>query len=539
MNVEIIIQGLDFHQDVEPLVKEFFPGLVNDRPVRVVLETKETEFTVSVFASEASSTSETAVVTDGVTAEGSSTPGTAAVTDGAPAEGSSAAETAIVTDDATADCFLTVESSAVTLLDRVTFTSENEKIRHRDYRNALLKGLYRALCSYTGRQMPWGVLTGVRPTKLIFERIERGEAGHLAFMEEKYCVSREKAALATRIAAVEYQLLEGIDYKHGYSLYVGIPFCPSICNYCSFGSHPIDRFSDCVEPYIEALIKEIAYAGTCFPERKLETVYFGGGTPTSISAEQLRRLLRCVKDNFDMSYVREFTVEAGRPDSITRDKLVMLLEEGVTRISINPQSMVQRTLDTIGRRHTVEQVRDAYSLARELGCDNINMDLIAGLSGESIEDFRTTLAEIERLEPDSITVHTLAHKRAARLTTDSELYAGLEATDVALMVDEAAAFMKQHGYEPYYLYRQKNMTDNLENVGYARPGKEGLYNILIMEEKQMILACGSGASSKFVRDNGDKRFERVENVKNVHEYIARIDEMIERKRRYIAENDIR
>ena len=200
--------------------------------------------------------------------------------------------------------------------------------------------------------------------------------------------------------------------------------------------------------------------------------------------------------------------------------------------------MVQRTLDTIGRKHTAAETIEAFRLARNLGFDNINMDLIAGLSGEDPEDFKYTLAELKKLDPDSITVHTLALKRAARLTTDSELYEGLEARNVADMVDIAASFMKENGYEPYYLYRQKNMTDNLENVGYARKGKEGLYNILIMEEKQIILACGSGASSKFVRDAGDKRFERVENVKNVQEYINRIDEMIARKLDYIAEHGI-
>ncbi|MBO7633754.1 MAG: coproporphyrinogen dehydrogenase HemZ, partial [Lachnospiraceae bacterium] len=284
--------------------------------------------------------------------------------------------------------------------------------------------------------------------------------------------------------------------------------------------------------------KEIRAVSSCFPGRVLETVYFGGGTPTSISAGQLRELIRCVKESFDMSGVREFTVEAGRPDSITEDKLLMLKDEGITRISINPQSMVERTLETIGRRHTAQQVRDAFAMARKLGFNNINMDLIAGLTGEDINDFNFTLSEIEKLDPDSVTVHTLARKRAARLTTEGELYEGNEAKDVALMVETAASFMKEHGYEPYYLYRQKNMTDNLENVGYARPGKEGLYNILIMEEKQIILACGSGASSKFVRDAGDKRFERVENVKNVHEYIDRIDEMISRKLDYIAEHGI-
>ncbi len=492
-NVAINMSGLDFRQDVEPLIKEFYPLLYNEAgAVRIDFELAEDEMVLSVAEEPCGQGSESA--------------------------------------------------ASVEPADRITegFSSEEEKpkLRHRAYRNQLLRALYRLLSKHTGKTLPWGTLTGVRPTKLIFERIERGEAKHLQFMDENYYVSKEKAALATRIAAVEYQLLNAIDYQKGYSLYIGIPFCPSICNYCSFGSHPISRFADCVEPYIEALKKEIKAVSGCFPGRTLETVYFGGGTPTSVSAEQLRSLIRCVKENFDISGVREFTVEAGRPDSITEDKLRMLLEEGITRISINPQSMVERTLETIGRKHTAAQVRDAFALARSLGFDNINMDLIAGLTGEDIDDFKYTLSEIEKLDPDSVTVHTLARKRAARLTTEGELYEGNEAKDVALMVETAASFMKDHGYEPYYLYRQKNMTDNLENVGYARPGKEGLYNILIMEEKQIILACGSGASSKFVRDAGDKRFERVENVKNVHEYTDRIDEMIARKLDYIAEHGI-
>ena len=485
-NVLIEMRGLDFLQDVEPLIKEFFPLLYSEAgPVKLVFNLNDEEINIDLYDGENGENSPCANVR----------------------EAFSSCETA-------------------------------PKKRHRDYRNQLLRAVYRLLNSRTGIRLPWGILTGVRPTKLVYERIERGEAKNLQFMADTYYVSQEKAALATRIAAVEYQLLDELDYKNGYSLYIGIPFCPSICNYCSFGSHPIGKFEAFVEPYLSALKKELEAVSHCFPERKLQTVYFGGGTPTSVTAEELRPVIRCVKENFDISGVREFTVEAGRPDSITRDKLQMLKEEGITRISVNPQTMVQRTLDTIGRKHTAAETIEAFRLARNLGFDNINMDLIAGLSGEDPEDFKYTLAELKKLDPDSITVHTLALKRAARLTTDSELYEGLEARNVADMVDIAASFMKENGYEPYYLYRQKNMTDNLENVGYARKGKEGLYNILIMEEKQIILACGSGASSKFVRDAGDKRFERVENVKNVQEYINRIDEMIARKLDYIAEHGI-
>ncbi|MCR5329767.1 MAG: coproporphyrinogen dehydrogenase HemZ, partial [Lachnospiraceae bacterium] len=356
-------------------------------------------------------------------------------------------------------------------------------------------------------------------------------------MKEKYYCSEEKASLAARTAALEYQLLDGIDYKNGYSLYVGIPFCPSICNYCTFGSHPIGKFSDLVEPYIEALCKEIESSAvicandSVLSKRKLETVYIGGGTPTALEAEQLHRIISCIKKYFDWDSVHEFTVEAGRPDSITEEKLQMLKKAGVGRISINPQSFVERTLELIGRSHTTKQVFEAFETARRIGFDNINMDLIAGLTGEDAEDFGYTLECVRMIMPESLTVHTLAQKRAARLTTSPELYEEYGHGNVTDMLALAAEFTKDNGYRPYYMYRQKNMTDNLENVGYSKAGKECLYNILIMEEVQPILALGAGASSKFVRET-DGRFGRIENVKNVREYVERIDEMIERKKNY-------
>ena len=406
-----------------------------------------------------------------------------------------------------------------------------EKRRHRAYRNSVLRELYKAISQKTGRTLPWGILTGVRPTKLCFERLKTGTVGNITYMTGEYLCSPKKAGMAQKIAAKELELLSRFDYTNGYSLYVGFPFCPSICNYCSFGSHPIEKFKDKVDAYIEALLKEITESAPILKDRKLQTIYFGGGTPTAVSCEQLRAVIRRVKDCFDLSNVLEFTVEAGRPDSVDEEKLSMLKEEGITRISINPQTMVQRTLDLIGRRHTVEQTVDAFNLARKLGFDNINMDLIAGLTGECFEDMKHTLDEVARLSPDSITVHTLALKRAARLKTESERYEGMEATDVGRMVEYASDFCIEKGYNPYYLYRQKNMTENLENTGYAREGKEGLYNILIMEEVQQILALGAGASSKFIDRNrtGGRRFGRIENVKNVSEYIDRIDEMIRRK----------
>ena len=270
-------------------------------------------------------------------------------------------------------------------------------------------------------------------------------------------------------------------------------------------------------------------------EKRLATVYFGGGTPTALSAEELRDVIRTVKRYFPTEQIAEWTVEAGRPDTITTEKLQMLFDEGISRISINPQTMNQKTLDVIGRMHTTEDICRAYEEARRIGFDNINMDLIIGLTGENAEDVEKTLRKIGELSPDSVTVHTLALKRAARLNIEKEQYEDKGAVQVGDMLTASVKFAKENGYAPYYLYRQKNMEENLENVGYARPGKEGLYNILIMEEKQTIVALGAGASTKAVYPDG--RIERCENVKDVNNYIARIDEMIERKRSFFKDFD--
>lgn len=415
-----------------------------------------------------------------------------------------------------------------------TYQNEGTPDR-RMYRNYLHRKLYRMLSEATGKELPWGTLTGVRPTKLALERRLRGESPETIanYFKTEYLCSEEKTALCLKVVENESRLLAGITKQDSYSIYIGIPFCPSICLYCSFSSYPIKQYEAYVEPYLEALFREIDFAAGCFPGKKLTSIYIGGGTPTTLSAEQLRRLLHKIKQSFDFTYLREWTVEAGRPDSITREKLMVLKEEGITRISINPQTMQQRTLDLIGRRHTAEQIKEAFHLARECGHANINMDLIVGLTGEGKQDVEATLSEIEGLGPDSITVHTLAIKRAARLNAEKERYQSLKSHEASAMLAACEAYMAGHSYEPYYLYRQKNMSDNLENVGYAREGKEGLYNVLIMEERHTILALGAGGSTKFMFAEED-RLERVENVKNVKEYVARIDEMIERKQSFLS-----
>lgn len=409
-------------------------------------------------------------------------------------------------------------------------TDVDECADRKETKNCLKALLYQMLSEYTGQTLPWGNLTGIRPTKIPMALLEAGKSNvEIAdHMRKTYFTSNEKTALAIMIANREKHILEHIHYEDGYSLYIGIPFCPSICLYCSFSSSPLHIWKDQVDAYLDALCKEIAFGAEAYRDKILDTIYIGGGTPTTLSPSQMDRLLTEVEKHFDLSHLQEFTVEAGRPDSITREKLQVLMEHKVSRISINPQTMNQKTLDIIGRRHTVEQTVEAFKMARQLGFDNINMDLIVGLPGEELPQVEHTMKEVTRLDPDSITVHSLAVKRAARLNIFKDEYKEMTFTNNQEIMDLTAAYAGNAGMSPYYLYRQKNMAGNFENVGYARTGKAGIYNILIMEEKQSILALGAGASTKVVR--GADRIDRIENVKDIRNYIERIDEMIERKK---------
>ena len=396
-------------------------------------------------------------------------------------------------------------------------------------KNVLNSMLYELFRDYTGQDLPWGNLTGIRPTKIPMALLEQGwKNTEIAdYMRKTYYTSNEKTALSIMIANRERHILKDINYEDGYSLYVGIPFCPSICLYCSFSSSPLSVWKNKVDTYLDALCKEIEACARIYRNRKLDTIYMGGGTPTTLEPYQMDRLLTKIEECFDRSYLKEFTVEAGRPDSITREKLEVLRKHGISRISINPQTMNQSTLDIIGRRHTVEQTVEAFHLARELGFDNINMDLIVGLPGEEYEQVEHTMKEVTALDPDSITVHSLAVKRAARLNMFKDQYKEMTFTNNQQIMEMTARYAYQAGHSPYYLYRQKNMAGNFENVGYAKPDSAGIYNILIMEEKQSILALGAGATSKKV---SGELIERTENVKDIKNYVERIDEMIERKR---------
>ncbi|MBQ7447253.1 MAG: coproporphyrinogen dehydrogenase HemZ [Eubacterium sp.] len=437
-------------------------------------------------------------------------------------------------------------------------------------KDALKQCLYHLLQEATGQNLPWGSLTGIRPAKIPMKMMEEGHSDEeiRAHMKETYFTSDPKIDLCMTVAKKERDILNRLDAKNGYSLYVGIPFCPTTCAYCSFTSYPLAKWAERVDEYLDALEKEIRFTGEYFDQtatgirkngtgavertgeagrRHLDTVYIGGGTPTTLLPHQMDRLLTMLETHLDLSGVHEFTVEGGRPDSITREKLEVLRAHQISRISINPQTMQQKTLDLIGRRHAVEQTKESFLLAREVGFTNINMDLIVGLPEETIADVEDTLKQIEVLAPDNLTIHSLAIKRAARLKMQQEDFSGMHMENTWETIDLTAAYCEKMGLEPYYMYRQKNMAGNFENVGYARPGCEGLYNILIMEEKQTIMALGAGAITKFVlwpKEAGlddsreavkDPRIVRVENVKDISNYLERADEMIERKRSKMEE----
>ena len=388
--------------------------------------------------------------------------------------------------------------------------------------------------------IPWGVMCGIRPAKNYRELEEQGfdDEQVQSIFKRVYEVSDEKTALARTVAMNEKALLNQIDHN-SVSLYIGIPFCPSTCLYCSFTSYPLTAWKTQVDAYLDALEKELDYVAAKNYHRKLNSIYIGGGTPTTLEPYQLDRLIRKIRCSFDLGDCLEFTVEAGRPDSITEEKLLVLRKNGISRISINPQTMKQKTLDLIGRHHTVEQTIESFRMARKLGFDNINMDLIMGLPEENLADVRNTMEILKELDPDNITIHSLAIKRAARLNIFKDRYESMMMVNTQEHMDLCAEYCHQMGLSPYYLYRQKGMAGNMENVGYAKPGKAGVYNVLIMEERQTIVACGAGASTKRVwpqpNADGTHRIERCENVKDVGLYMKRIDEMIARKQQLFSE----
>ncbi len=403
-------------------------------------------------------------------------------------------------------------------------------ITQKEQKRAVKAAIFRLLEQERCMTPKWGLLTGVRPAKLVSMLLEEGydDAACLRYLEEDYFVARQKAELALQVAKAETAILAK-NQPEDIHLYIGIPFCPTRCLYCSFTAYPLGQYRNRVDEYLDALIKELRFLQRYTKGKRLRSLYIGGGTPTSLNETQLERLLSETAELFLTDGTAEYTVEAGRPDTITEKKLRLIKQYGADRISINPQTMNDRTLEVVGRRHTAADTQAVFFAAREAGHDNINMDLILGLPEEQPQDVAATLAAIKKLAPDNLTVHTLAVKRASRLKEQFDQYTMTTAKTLEEMLLLADRGAREMGMLPYYMYRQKNMVGNFENVGYAHPGKESIYNVEIMEEKQTILAAGAGGSTKTVDPETD-RIERVFNVKSVEEYIGRIDEMIERKR---------
>ncbi len=394
-------------------------------------------------------------------------------------------------------------------------------------KNLIKKSVSVCLEKVTGIHLPWGLMTGIRPSKNVREFLASGGTNPDNYLIDRFGCDISKAKLATCVEKTESKYIDS-KYDDGISLYIGIPFCPTRCLYCSFTSQSIAFSNKLIKPYMDSLIHEIEEVAKLeyVKKRRIETIYFGGGTPSALSHSDIERLFVATESNFDLSHVKEITFEAGRPDTVTGEKLDVLKRHNVSRISINPQTMNDETLRIIGRNHTSEEFLKSFHLAREFGFSHINCDIIAGLPGESEKDFSNTLSVLEKLSPESITVHTMSIKHGSFLDMNYDMYSMTASNTVNNMLDMAHEVMTKNNMHPYYMYRQKNMLGNLENVGYCKNVCECIYNIYIMEEVQSIIALGAGGSTKLT-DND--RIERVFNVKEVSEYIKRTDEMIQRK----------
>lgn len=381
---------------------------------------------------------------------------------------------------------------------------DSDKERFKQVKNAVSHVYLTVLQDFSGITQKWGILTGVRPTKLLHKKIQAGipmEAAHQQ-LKADYLITDEKIQLMQQIVDRQLSVVPDLySLRQEVSIYIGIPFCPTKCAYCTFPAYAINGRQGSVDSFLGGLHYEMRKIGEWLKERgiKITTVYYGGGTPTSITAEEMDLLYEEMYTSFpEVAGIREITVEAGRPDTITPEKLAVLKKWNIDRISINPQSYIQETLKAIGRHHTVEETIDKFHLAHSAGMNNINMDLIIGLPGEGVTEFAHTLAETEKLMPESLTVHTLSFKRASEMTKNKDRYRVADRTEVEKMMELAQDWTAAHGYVPYYLYRQKNILGNLENVGYSLPTQESIYNIIIMEELQTIIGLGCGASSKFI-----------------------------------------
>ncbi|MBM7613898.1 coproporphyrinogen dehydrogenase HemZ [Alkaliphilus hydrothermalis] len=398
------------------------------------------------------------------------------------------------------------------------------------------RGIFQLLKQIKKTYLPWGILVGIRPTKIVHELMEEGKTSVeiLQILQEEYYIQEDKGQLLLSVAEREHPYIYPID-ESKVSIYISIPFCPTRCVYCSFPSNPMKQWGYLQDAYVEALCKEIIETSKLIREKgkDIENIYIGGGTPSTLNIQQLEKLFNCLEVSFDIKDLKEFTFEAGRPDTIDEEKLTFLKNKGVGRLSINPQTMNDCTLESIGRDHSAEDLKESFRLAQKVGFENINMDLIIGLPGETSEMVEHTMKEIQLLQPTNLTVHTLAVKRASKLKDEKDSYdLQEEEEEIIKMLGITQAYADKMELKPYYMYRQKHMLGHLENIGYCRPGYEGIYNIQIMEEKQTIIAFGAGAVSKFVYPK-ENRLERVPNIKNLEQYLVRVEEMVERKKIYI------
>lgn len=468
------------------------------------------------------------------------------------------------------DCNSSIETSVdnVIVKDYYNGTFSGDRL---EVKSEVKRQLYNYLSNLTGKTLLWGTLTGIRPVNIVTSILEDG--AHTVrpydvvtstesdkritnvmglsliteisnpiykenekikeYLKEEYYISDEKAFELIKIARNEIKILDRQkirDYKDSYSVYVGVPFCKSTCLYCSFTSFNIEKFGKYVDKYLETLDRDFSSRVASIEGYKLRplTLYIGGGTPTSLGEEAFEKLLTIIDRYVDRSECVEYTVEAGRPDTITKEKLLIMKKHGVSRISINPQSFNQKTLDLIGRKHTVKDVVEKFKLARELGFDNINMDIILGLPNEHLFDVLKTLNGIRKLKPDSFTVHSLALKRAARLNFELESWtknyylAGIGKREIDKMFKWSERLAEHLKLKPYYLYRQKNIAGNLENVGYAKEGKECIYNIMMMSERHSVYGFGTATTKEVFYENNGKRIESEEGYKSVIDYCERV-----------------
>jgi oxygen-independent coproporphyrinogen-3 oxidase len=434
--------------------------------------------------------------------------------------------------DNDADITILLDDNSMVIKDNIQ--SYEYALDGRSYKEEIRLAIFSFLKNKIGKEFPWGTMIGIRPSKIALSLLSRGKSEEeiIEYYDEHFKTKRSKAELCINVAKTESNLIN-ID-SNSVSIYIGMPFCPTRCSYCSFAANSIISCGSLVEPYLAALQKEIFSIRKFVDEKdlKIECVYFGGGTPTAINDAQFDNIMRCIYDNFiSQRKVREFTVECGRPDSITESKLNSMKMNKVHRISINPQTMNNDTLKRIGRHHSAEDVINKFNMARKMGFDSINMDIIVGLSGENLSHIENTCREIFKLNPESITVHGLSIKRASRLHEAKANHSSaeqLEQDEINKMYERTSELAGSLDMKPYYMYRQKNMFGNMENIGYAKSSKEGIYNIQMIEEKQTIISAGADAVSKIVFLD-ENRIERFANVKDVKEYVTRIDEMINKK----------